>query len=67
MSSSADIQMNGNGHTSHDHILRPRAVKPANQAVLRTLNEEGLLAADNVQNGNISGQTRCDITSLELH
>jgi sterol O-acyltransferase len=67
MSSSADIQMNGNGHTNHDHILRPRAVKPANQAVLRTLNEEGLLAADNVQNGNISGQTRCDISSLELH
>jgi hypothetical protein len=67
MSSSADIQMNGNAHTSHDHILRPRAVKPANQAVLRTLNEEGLLAADNVQNGNISGQTRCDISSLELH
>jgi sterol O-acyltransferase len=49
MSSSADIQMNGNAHTSHDHILRPRAVKPANQAVLRTLNEEGLLAANKVR------------------
>ncbi len=58
--------MNGNGHTHHEHILRPRAVKPANPAVLRTLSEEGLLATDNVQNGNISGQTRCDLPAIEL-
>jgi sterol O-acyltransferase len=67
MSSSADIHTNGNGYANHEHILRPRAVKPANPAVLRTLSEEGLLAAENVQNGSISGQTRCDIPPLELH
>ncbi|KAN0114412.1 sterol o-acyltransferase-like protein [Hyaloscypha variabilis] len=57
MSSSADIHTNGNGNAQHEHILRPRAVKPTNPAVLRTMSEEGLLAAENVQNGSISGQT----------
>ncbi|CZR68454.1 related to acyl-CoA sterol acyltransferase [Phialocephala subalpina] len=61
MSTSADIQINGNGHANHDHILRPRAVKPGNPAVLRTLSEEGLLAPDSAKDalldGSISGQT----------
>ncbi|KAE9379763.1 sterol o-acyltransferas-like protein [Stipitochalara longipes BDJ] len=58
MSSSADIHTNGNGNgnSHHEHILRPRAVKPANPAVLRTMGEDGLLAAENT-NGSISGQT----------
>ena len=62
MSSSADVYANGNGNANHDHILRPRAVKPGNPAVLRTLSEEGLLASSNGKdgsvNGGISGQTR---------
>ncbi|RDW71083.1 hypothetical protein BP6252_07646 [Coleophoma cylindrospora] len=41
MSSSADVFTNGNGH--HDHILRPRAIKPSNPSVVRTLSEDGLL------------------------
>jgi sterol O-acyltransferase len=57
--------MNGNGHAHHEHILRPRAVKPANQAVLRTMSEEGLSAADGPQNGSISGQTRYGLPSLK--
>lgn len=63
MSTSAQVQANGTGNGRHDHILRPRAVKPANPSVLRTLNEEGLLAPDAIKdaslNGNVSGQTRC--------
>ncbi|KAH6720315.1 sterol o-acyltransferas-like protein [Leptodontidium sp. MPI-SDFR-AT-0119] len=58
MSTSADIMTNGNGH--HDHILRPRAMKPGNPAVLRTLSEERLTVSstrDGVQNENASGQT----------
>ncbi|KUJ21474.1 uncharacterized protein LY89DRAFT_610053 [Mollisia scopiformis] len=61
MSTSMQIQPNGNGHASHDHILRPRAVKPGNPGVLRTLSEEGLLAPDGAKDasvsGNASGQT----------
>jgi sterol O-acyltransferase len=67
MSSSADIHTNGNGHAvNNEHILRPRAVKPANPAVLRTMSEEGLLAIENVQNGSISGQTRYGTQLLNL-
>ncbi|PMD50037.1 sterol o-acyltransferas-like protein [Hyaloscypha bicolor E] len=57
MSSSADIHANGNGNVYHEHILRPRAVKPNNPAVLRTMTEEGLLAGESMQNGSVSGQT----------
>jgi sterol O-acyltransferase len=58
-SSSADVHLNGNVDTDHEHILRPRAVKPGNPAVLRTLSEEGLLTANNgSQNGISSEQTR---------
>jgi sterol O-acyltransferase len=65
MSSSADIHVNGNGNAHHEHILRPRAVKPANPAVLRTMSEEGLTAAESPQNGSISGQTRDALSSLD--
>lgn len=58
-SSSADVYSNGNSDAAHEHILRPRAVKPGNPAVLRALSEEGFLAAKNgLQNGDPSGQTR---------
>ncbi|KAH8777148.1 sterol o-acyltransferase-like protein [Hyaloscypha sp. PMI_1271] len=57
MSSSADIHTNGNGNARHEHILRPRAIKPNNPAVLRTMGEEGLLAVESMQNGSVSGQT----------
>jgi hypothetical protein len=57
MSTSADITTNGNGRADHEHILRPRAVKPGNPGVLRAQTEEGLLAVA-LENGNISGQTR---------
>ena len=41
MSSSADIRVNGDGiENGHDHILRPRAVKPGNPAVLRARSED---------------------------
>jgi hypothetical protein len=59
MSTSAEIRINGNGNTHHEHILRPRAIKPGNPAVLRTMSEEGLLSGkENAQNGTASGQTR---------
>lgn len=60
MSTSADVYVNSNGRAEHDHILRPRAVKPGNPAVLRTLSEEGFLSVDgskDLANGNTSGQT----------
>ncbi|RDL41116.1 O-acyltransferase [Venustampulla echinocandica] len=57
MSTSAEILVNGNGKAGHGHILRPRAVKPPNPAVLRTQSEEGLLVVSEDGNGNISGQT----------
>ncbi len=54
--------MNGNENATHDHILRPRAIKPGNPAILHTRSEEGLLAvatsAEPSLNGTISGQTR---------
>lgn len=56
MSSSADIGT-GNGHVSHEHILRPRAVKPGHPAVLRASRSTELAVADNLQSGNASGQT----------
>jgi sterol O-acyltransferase len=62
MSTSADVTVNGNGSADHDHILRPRAVKPGNPAVLRAQSEEGLLAVV-PENGNSSGQTRYGLSS----
>ena len=62
--------MYGNGEVSHDHIIRPRAVKPGNPAVLRAMGEESFFAAatgkENNQNGNISGQTRYDELPLSI-
>lgn len=60
---SAEPQLNGHNNENHDHILRPRAVKPGNPAVLRTLGEDGLLAVNgnkdaSQSNGIMSGQTR---------
>ena len=58
MSTSADVHTNGNGHTNgHEHILRPRAIKPMNPAI-RASSDEGLLAPDGIENGTASGQTR---------
>ncbi|TVY26365.1 putative sterol O-acyltransferase [Lachnellula hyalina] len=58
---SAEPQLNGHHKEDHDHILRPRAVKPGNPAVLRTLGEDGLLAVNGKEasqtNGSTSGQT----------
>jgi len=45
MSSSSDIHINGNGNANHDHILRPRAVKVSNPAVLRAMSDDGYLTA----------------------
>lgn len=56
MSSSADTGT-VNGHGSHEHILRPRAVKPGHPAVLRASRSTELAVADSLQNGNVSGQT----------
>jgi hypothetical protein len=59
MSTSAEIRINGNGNAHHEHLLRPRAIKPGNLNVLRTMSEEGLLSGkENAQNGTASGQTR---------
>ena len=62
MSTSAEIHTNGHADGHHDHILRPRAVKPGNPAVIRAMSEDGLLAVNAAgeitQNGNVSGQTR---------
>lgn len=47
--------MDGN----HDHILRPRAVKPMNAEVLRTLSEDGYLKANGSnENGKTTAETR---------
>ncbi|TVY39908.1 putative sterol O-acyltransferase [Lachnellula occidentalis] len=59
---SAEPQLNGHNKADHDHILRPRPVKPGNPDVLRTLSEEGLLTIngtkeDSQTDGNMSGQT----------
>jgi hypothetical protein len=71
MSTSTDIHINGNGDANHDHILRPRAVKPSNPAVLRAMSDDKLLAANGnkeiLENGGSStAQTRCDSPSLAL-
>lgn len=59
MSSSTDIHTNGNGNANYDHILRPRAVKPANPDVLRALNDDGYLTAkDGMENGGSTAHTR---------
>jgi sterol O-acyltransferase len=62
MSSSTDIHLNGNGGADYDHILRPRAIKPPNPAVLRAMSEDHLTVNGNkeiLENGGSStGQTR---------
>ena len=62
MSSSMDIHVNGNENGHHDHILRPRAIKPTNRAIQRTLSEDGLsminCTNEVTENGTATGQTR---------
>jgi sterol O-acyltransferase len=61
MSSSTDIHMNGNGDAIHDHILRPRAVKPSNPAILRAMSKDRLAPNGNnelPETGTSTGQTR---------
>jgi sterol O-acyltransferase len=59
MSTSAEIHANGNGHAHHEHILRPRALKPGNPDVLRTIGEDGGLAVNNQSFSDLaSGNTR---------
>lgn len=69
MSTSAEIHINGNGRLDHDHILRPRAVKPGNPAVLRAMSEDGLLAPNGTKDlpetGVTTGQTR-SVSSILL-
>jgi sterol O-acyltransferase len=56
MSTSAEVQVTGNGFSDHDYILRPRALKPGNPAVLRTQSEQGRLTVGEI--ATASGQTR---------
>jgi sterol O-acyltransferase len=62
MSSSTDMGMNWNGHANHDHILRPRAVKPTNPAILRAVSEDRDLAPNGhneiAETGGSTTQTR---------
>jgi sterol O-acyltransferase len=62
MASSTDIHMNRNGDANHDHILRPRAVKPPNPAVLRAMSDDKLFVATGnkefSETGTSTGQTR---------
>lgn len=63
--------MNGNGDAHHDHILRPRAIKPLNPAVLRAMSDDKLSAANGtkeiLENGGTStAQTRYDSQNLAL-
>jgi sterol O-acyltransferase len=58
MSSSTDAGA-ANGHANHEHILRPRAIKPGNPAALRmSRSSESNLLAVSKESGNQSGQTR---------
>ena len=51
---------------NHDHILRPRAVKPMNPEVLRTLSEDGYLKVNGSnENGTTTAETRSKLP-LEL-
>lgn len=67
MSTSADVHTNGD---SHEHILRPRAVKPPNPAVIRTISEEGLqptiAITDVSEEGSVTDLTRCASLSSRL-
>jgi len=60
MSTATDAHTNGNGHVGHDHILRPRAIKPQNPVVLRALSEDRYLStgSKDVPELGGSGQTR---------
>ena len=61
MATSADPYMNG----THDHILRPRAVKPMNPEVLRAQTEDGYFHTNGhpqkVENVISSSQTRFEL------
>ncbi|PBP19300.1 hypothetical protein BUE80_DR009517 [Diplocarpon rosae] len=65
MSTSADITVNGSGHADHQHILRPRAVKPENPAILRAVSEDILKTSNSGDgsNGIPSEQTRRENSS----
>lgn len=62
MSTATGALLNGTDNNHHEHILRPRAVKPGNPGVLRALSEDGLLAPNGTKeytdNGSSTGQTR---------
>lgn len=67
MSSASGVLLNGNNSSEHDHILRPRAQKPMNPDVLRTLNGDGhLTPKELMENGGASGQTRFEQASQML-
>ncbi|KAG9248261.1 sterol o-acyltransferas-like protein [Calycina marina] len=60
MSTSIDAQ--ANNQLGHDHILRPRAVEPANPAVLRASNEDGYLSVslkDPAEHGSSAQTSGC--------
>lgn len=62
MTTSAELRVNGG-----DNILRPRAVKPMNPEVLRTLSEEGFLKVDRSnENEKTTAETRSKL-SPELY
>jgi sterol O-acyltransferase len=58
--SSANININGNGEVTHDHVLRPRAVKPSHPAILRTITDDKLTpngTKELLEMGTSTGQT----------
>lgn len=61
MTTAADPRTNGN----HEHILRPRAVKPMNPEVLRTLSEDGYFKPNGSnENGKTTAETRSKLSLL---
>ena len=59
--------MNGNGD-AHDRILRPRAVKPPNPAILRAMSNDKLAPNGNreqPESGTSTGQTRHVLETLQ--
>lgn len=71
MSTSSEPFLSSNGKENHDHILRPRAVKPGNPVIIRALGEDGLLSVSgnkdaSQHNGIASGQTRYALYNLTV-
>jgi hypothetical protein len=64
MTTLAEIRMNGD----HDHVLRPRAVKPMNPEVLRTMSQEDYLKPNGYtsENGGTTGHTRLELPEMPL-